>query len=466
MLIVLASTPALALAAASDLPGAGGAGPGCCTLVLVVAVAYLLGKRGLPGWLAAGIAVFPIGFAWFTLGQQYREGRTLAFAWLVAPCCLGLGSAAVLANSVRLREAAFAQSCGARWSLTPEQCSCVFRESLLAGRARELQLPEFDEAASEAARARCAPGATEGAGPDVGVVTVRVNSLPPGATVFLGRESTGKKTPTEVELRSGERATLEVRLGGYLPQRRDVQFRVGDPASVTFPLDAAASLVVKTSPPGARVLVDGAPAAGETPLELSGLEAKQARVAVQRPGMVSVVREVALRAGETVTLDEALVPAAFVALTTTPAGASVEVDGVTMPEVTPTPVPVIPNRRHEVVVSLPGTTPVKRSVRSGAAGSTVALVVELADSRLEALTAAHAAAVRAREKAEAALDRARERYDEAAARGAATEKVTRAVEAADDAFSRAEEHENETSAALDAYRERLERERAGLRSGP
>lgn len=334
----------------------------------------------------------------------------------------------------------------------------------IASKARS-DVEDVDRVWLTATAQKCAPTASaDPLGPPVpdrpaAVVPAKVKSLPEGAEVVVDGKPTGKKTPAELELLADTKLVLEVRLAGYLPQQREVRYRVGDPADVTFQLDAAASLSVKTEPPGARVLLDERPVIVETPGEATGLEPRTARVAVQRAGHVTVVREVVLEAARTVSLEETLVPAAYVEVTSTPEGATVEVDGVAMPEKTPTPVPVLPDAKHTVVVSLPGRTPVKKVIKSAAAGTNVAFRVALVDAKLQALTRARDAADKAMKKAEVALERAREKHDDAEARGAVSAKLVKALEQAEDAFNRAEDRANEASAALDAYQEAREKER-------
>lgn len=469
LLFTLALLTATTALAADDLARARHPASGCCTLLIAGVMFWLLKKTDIPNWLAAGIAIFPLGFAWFTLKDDFRAARTLAFGYLVIPICL-VGSLGAYVGFMASRSASaneragfpahLREKCLATGAFTADECGCMERE------ARATAPNPGDEAASRAwvtaTAHKCAPSANADplggpvSGTQVGIVPAKVRSLPEGAAVFVDGRPTGKTTPAEVELLSGTKATVEVRLEGYLPQEREVRYRVGDPAELTFRLDAAAALAVKTEPSGARVSVQGAVVIPHTPGEAKGLVPEPAKVAIQRAGHVTVVRDVVLEPGRTASLEEALVPAAYVTVTSVPEAATVEVDGVVMPERTPTPVPVLPNAKHTVVVSLPERTPVKKLLKSGAAGTTIAFSVTLVDAKLEALTRARDAAEKAQAKAELALEKARAKHDDAEARGVVTTKQVRALEQAEDAYHRAEDRADEAAAALDAYREQRE----------
>lgn len=361
--------------------------------------------------------------------------------WFVAAAVVVvLGAVAfVRLNRPSAAERSIQEQCLERGTFTAQECECMARE------ARKTADLDVDSAAE-----RCAPSMS-GSSRRVGVILAKVTSLPEGATVFVDGKATNQRTPTEVELVSDTSTQVEVRLDGYLPQQRVVSYRVGDPAQLSFTLDPAASLKVTTQPAGARVSLAKSTLIERTPGEARGLQPGATRVVIQSQGHVSVVREVMLEAAKTLAVEETLVPAAYVEVTSTPPGASVEVDGLVVPEMTPTPVPVVPGKKHVVVVSLPEHTSVKRVVVSGAAGTTSAFAVTLADTRLQNLTRARTEADRALAKAELALERAKERHEAAELRGAVTAALVKALENAEDAVNRAQDRANEALSRLDEY---------------
>jgi len=209
---------------------------------------------------------------------------------------------------------------------------------------------------------------------------------------------------------------------------------------------------VTTVPPGARVFVGDRSVIDQTPGVAKGLTPGQARVVIHLEGWVDVVKDLDLAPG--LSLTETLLPASYLAITSQPTGAEVEVDGVKMMQRTPTPVPVIPKARHRVVVSAGQLTPVTRVVKSGPAGTTSTLSVTLVDGQLQALVASQRKAEAALARAEAALEKARARFEDVNLRARANESLTAQVQRAEDDLARAEEAANDAAAALQEYQER------------
>ena len=104
-----------------------------------------------------------------------------------------------------------------------------------------------------------------------------------------------------------------------------------------------ATLVVRTEPAGAEVLI-GEEAKGETPLELSDLNAGTYDVTLRHPYYDTVeLPSQALAAGEPTVIEQTLARASgALTITTEPAGAFIEIEGQRRPETTPTTLEDLP----------------------------------------------------------------------------------------------------------------------------
>jgi hypothetical protein len=155
------------------------------------------------------------------------------------------------------------------------------------------------------------------------------------------------------------------------------------PTSVPTAPPAEGRLLVRSTPSGARVEVDGV-ARGETPLALRGLDLGSRRVVVSSPGYLASDQRVMLSAGRpsrslevkltprnparaaaTATRDlpaEASAPVGALIVDSRPAGASVSVDG--RPSgVTPLTLENVAAGEHTVMISLAGYRSVTTTVR-------------------------------------------------------------------------------------------------------
>jgi hypothetical protein len=93
--------------------------------------------------------------------------------------------------------------------------------------------PDREQVEERVAELRAAVGAP---------TTLRVTSTPPGASVRIDGEDTGKTTPAELELEPGEHA-VTLRLEGYEDGSRTVRVREGESAELSLPLE-------ESEPPG------------------------------------------------------------------------------------------------------------------------------------------------------------------------------------------------------------------------
>jgi hypothetical protein len=135
--------------------------------------------------------------------------------------------------------------------------------------------------------------------------TVVIESNPRGAEIFVDGASKGI-TPLTIALSPGKHA-LELRRRGVPPRQFTLDVSPGEQLKQQIDLSnarAVGTLVVTSTPKGARVLVDGKER-GVTPLTLSDLFVGSHAVVLDSTEG-SVLRNVQIQAGGSVTLDEAI----------------------------------------------------------------------------------------------------------------------------------------------------------------
>jgi serine/threonine protein kinase len=138
--------------------------------------------------------------------------------------------------------------------------------------------------------------------PDTGRVaeskgTLEIDSSPTGAIVTVADHVLGP-APRAAHVASGVKIHIKLDLKGYQLYEDDLSVEAGKTIVLRPRLTPApAMLHVETTPPGASVMLDDQPL-GTTPLSKPAAAAKNADLAIARPGYESVKLKVALHAGE------------------------------------------------------------------------------------------------------------------------------------------------------------------------
>jgi hypothetical protein len=161
------------------------------------------------------------------------------------------------------------------------------------------ELSPEDRAAGEARRAALLPR----------VARVRVESTPPGATILVDRRELGTfgVAPRTLAVPAGSHR-LFLELPGYLPAEATCEAVRGEQRVVAVELrPRVGQLRVTTEPTGARLLVDGAPAA-EPAAELA-LPVGSHRLRAELDGRLAAEELVEVREGETLEVALVLPPA-------------------------------------------------------------------------------------------------------------------------------------------------------------
>jgi len=180
---------------------------------------------------------------------------------------------------------------------------------------------------------------------------VSLDSVPPGATVWIDGEVAGQ-TPVTAEVGAGRR-TVEWRLDGYRRERRTIEVEA-DRALVVEPvvLKPADGHLELVSAPSATVSVDGQ-FRGRTPIELELAPDREHRLELSRDGYEATTRTVTLRSGESRRVELTLAARiGEIQIDVEPKSATIQVDGV---EQRPTDgvlrLPAVP---HVIELSAPG----------------------------------------------------------------------------------------------------------------
>lgn len=130
----------------------------------------------------------------------------------------------------------------------------------------------------------------------------RIETLPPGATVFLDGQKQDGLTPLTLSLIPGVEHLLELRLHERATLRSTLK-ATAHPGVETrkYPLAAAGSLRVESEPPGAKIHVDGFEVSGvRTPATLADVPAGQTvKLEVELQGKPRLARNVPVPVGTT-----------------------------------------------------------------------------------------------------------------------------------------------------------------------
>lgn len=284
-----------------------------------------------------------------------------------------------------------------------------------------------------------------------GTLSCQVRSTPPGARVLVDGVDVGQATPATVVLPVGRPATIAVRAPGFLGAQEALEADLRRCPELDFALRPGVTLAVETRPPGAEVRVDGRLVLAATPGRTEPLPPGRLAVNVHREGSVDVFRTVAAPDAGVVRLELELRPAAIVALSGTPPGAQVLVDGQPTAFRLPADVTLTPGARHRLTVTLPGWAPVTRVVTTGPAGSRGELEVALEDQQRAALQRRVDRAEKALTVARKALGQAQAREEASELQGRTRPALVEALEQAYQAVQRAQNELDEAEAGRDAY---------------
>jgi len=154
------------------------------------------------------------------------------------------------------------------------------------------------------------------------MASVTLNSTPVGASVFVDGSETGKLTPAQIQVPEGSHK-ITLKLQGWHTAETNAMLKPGDAFSFAPVLskDSAArpfgffrkvfgpgdpatkgTLIIRTRPPGATVLVDGTEMPRKTPIPRAPMEPGKYHVTVKLQGYKTLERDVTIVKGQVVDL--------------------------------------------------------------------------------------------------------------------------------------------------------------------
>ncbi len=138
-------------------------------------------------------------------------------------------------------------------------------------------------------------------GPVFGVVNI--NSLPPGADIFVNDKETGNSTPAQIQLQPGK-YTIKLKKSGYLSYLENIALKGNDTLTLQARLNKQEAkllyslLRVKSNPAGARVNIDNIKKTWTTPCNIRLPEGRY-RIRLIKKGYESAVINRIITANET-----------------------------------------------------------------------------------------------------------------------------------------------------------------------
>jgi hypothetical protein len=146
-----------------------------------------------------------------------------------------------------------------------------------------------------------------------------LQSIPDGASLMVNGEYQGK-TPLRMSDLTPGSYTVTFSRFGYVDLTTQVPVGQGQIAEVNATLQPeTGTLAVNSTPPGARVLLDGEDA-GLSPVILANISADNHTVMLEKDGYINATRQVRITAGRTNPVEVSLVPVPLSPVTTRSAG--------------------------------------------------------------------------------------------------------------------------------------------------
>ena len=141
--------------------------------------------------------------------------------------------------------------------------------------------------------------------------TLIVESNPPGASIFLDGEDTGKQTPSTFENMEVGSHWVVLKMSSFLADTSKVDIEAGEITRITRPLQAIGYLTLHTVPSDAEAIIDSGteePITTRTPVEKLALKTGVYSLSVYKPGYLGWKESIAIDRGEIVYRERTLDP--------------------------------------------------------------------------------------------------------------------------------------------------------------
>ncbi len=133
------------------------------------------------------------------------------------------------------------------------------------------------------------------------IAHLAASTQPIPATVMVDGEVVGT-TPADVDVPAERDLKLVLRAAGFVPFKRELRLKPDEALHIDTTLDPLATITVKSTPPGAKVSLDGAPPV-LAPTELEVTAGMPHRIEARVPGLSPQSRSFKVAAGKTQHLD-------------------------------------------------------------------------------------------------------------------------------------------------------------------
>jgi len=186
--------------------------------------------------------------------------------------------------------------------------------------------------------------------------SIAVTSTPAGAAVWLDGADTGLVAPTVLDdVQVGDHV-VTLKLDDYADASTTVTVQSGETATVDLALTTLiGSLNVTSTPAGAAVFVDGVDTGEVTNATLADLGVGEHEITLKLDGYRDAAANVTIRSDETASLHLDLVEAAgSIAVSSSPAGASILLDGAATGQTTNTTLENVPAGEHIITITKGG----------------------------------------------------------------------------------------------------------------
>jgi hypothetical protein len=184
---------------------------------------------------------------------------------------------------------------------------------------------------------------------------VKIQSTPPGASIFIDAEAAGKvaTTPKELTIEPGKHLVI-LKMDNYFTTTQSIEVKPKESKTLDVVLEVPIS--ISSTPSGASVHYDSPdqPTLGNTPLSI-GIKPGQRKVFLKKEGFKTFEASLNVAPGKEASISAELQIGVNVA--STPPGAAVEVDGTPVEGQTPLEAPVKGPGEHTITVKLTPCTP-------------------------------------------------------------------------------------------------------------